>query len=68
MVPLNDEQRVAQAKEIRPGRFAAPWEPGYCDHGRLYSFRWTWRAGESIEDGEPEIGSRKCRKCCAEDE
>lgn len=63
MAVLNDVERVARAKELRPGRMAGPWEFGYCDHGKRYSFRWTWRKDASIEDGEPEIGSRKCKRC-----
>lgn len=61
---LTDAERVAQAKEIKPGVMASPWERGECPKGKAFPTRWTWRPanGETIEDGEPE-GACLCKHC-----
>lgn len=59
---LTEEQRVAGAREIKPGVLASPWERETCQHGRPYPVRWRWLKGETIETSKPE-GSCGCAKC-----
>lgn len=62
MNQINDNDRTAKAKEER-GRMRGSWETDHCKHGRLYSFRWTWVIGATVEDGDVEMGKHGCTKC-----
>ena len=40
-----------------------PAERARCEHGRLYSYRWTWSVDAGPEDGDAEYISQACNKC-----
>ncbi len=60
---LSDAARVDQARELKPGVLASPWERGTCDHNRAYPFRWVWKDEDGIENGEPQMGANGCKHC-----
>jgi hypothetical protein len=67
-----DRDRAAKAT-FHDGRWVGPWETARCEHGRIYSFRWTIGGTEkptesSFESSEPEYGRHGCRKCHPDDE
>lgn len=57
-----DSDRVRLAV-VRGNRVLGPVERDRCNHGRVYSYRWTWAIGGTPEDGEAEFVSQKCQKC-----
>lgn len=59
---IGDDERIAKAK-LERGRMRGPWEIGRCEHGRVYSYRWTWSIGGSPEDGDVEMGKSGCKEC-----
>ena len=58
----NDADRVRLATR-RDNTMLGPSERAHCDHGKIYSYRWTWRVGETPETGECEYISQRCKKC-----
>ena len=62
----NDADRVRLAMQ-RGDTMLGPEERARCDHGRLYSYRWTWLTGESPESGDCEFISQGCEKCNGEE-
>lgn len=64
---MTDADRVRRA--TRSGRsMLGPTELAKCEHGRGYSYRWAWRIGETIEDGDVEIVSHSCNLCWPDDD
>jgi len=64
---MTDADRIARAT-LRGSRMLGPVERQRCPrHPRRWvSYRWTWRAGSSIEDGDTET-VRDCTACVDEE-
>jgi hypothetical protein len=64
---VTDAERTALATQ-QGTRMLGPLERHRCEeHPRRWlTYRWTWRAGETPEDGEPEY-VRGCTQCYAEE-
>lgn len=63
---ISDETRAAKAVQ-QGSRMLGPWETGHCEHGKLYSYRWTWPVGATPADGTAQMGRQGCKKCREEE-
>lgn len=58
-----DRERLARRIEHPHGaKMIGPDEQSRCPHGRFFTYRWVWNAGDSIGNAEPS-GACACSKC-----